>query len=225
MNMPIRNLLTSMILMMALLILPMTGVYAGDQVKWKTFKEKSGLYTINYPSNWIPQKIDEFEGYEITSPINMYFVYSGGGSSGAIISITADESIFTNATDSVDSIYAYAQSLPRYKLLQPMECGKYVLKEAQACSTIISYKNTELSGKPIVSELDIVTIDEEGVEYVMAYIATKGLFDDFLPVAEEMVKSFSVTGDILSTGEESAEGANDSPNLPPLKESPTFQKL
>jgi len=113
MNMPIRNLLTSTILMMALLIRPMTGVYAGDQVKWK----------------------------------------------------------------------------------------------------------------PIVSELDIVTIDEEGVEYVIAYIATKGLFDDFLPVAEEMVKSFSVTGDILSTGEESAEGANDSPNLPPIKESPTFQKL
>ena len=225
MNTRIQDLLTSLILVMALLILPITGVYGADEVKWKTFKEKSGLYTIKYPSNWIPQKIDEVEGYEITSPINMYFVYSNSGSSGAVISITADESIFTNATDSVDSIHAYAQSLPRYKLLQPIECGKYVLKEAPACSTIISYKNTELPGKPIVSELDIVTIDEEGVEYVISYIATKGLFDDFIPVAEEMVKSFSVTGDILSTGEESVEGANESPDLPPLTESPAFQKL
>jgi len=225
MNMRIQSLLTPTILMMALLVLPITGVYAADEVKWKTFKEKNGLYTIKYPSNWIPQKVDELKGYEITSPINMYFVYSGSGSSGAIISITADESIFTNAIDSVDSIYAYAQSLPSYKLVQPMECEKYVLKEAQTCSTIISYKNTELPGKPIVSELDIVTIDEDGVEYVMAYIATKGLFDDFIPVVEEMVKSFSVTGDILSIGEESVEGANESPDLPPLKESPTFQKL
>lgn len=225
MNMWNPNLLALAILMMGLLVLPMTGVYAGEQVKWKTFEEKDGLYTVKYPSNWIPQKIDEIEGYEITSPINMYFVYSGSGTTGAIISIMADESIFTNVTDSVDSIYAYAQSLPRYKLLQPMECVKYVLKETQACSTVISYKNTELPGKPIVSELDIVTIDEDGVQYMIGYTATKGLFDDFLPVAEEMVKSFSVTGDIMSTGEESAEGANDSPDLPPLTESPTYQKL
>jgi len=225
MNTPIQNMFSPVILVVALLVLPISGVYAEDEVKWKTFKEKNGLYTIKYPSNWIPQKIDEYEGIEITSPINMYFVYSGSGSSGAIISIAADESIFTNATDSVDSIYAYAQSLPRYKLLQSMECGKYVLKDTPACSTIISYKNTELPGKPVVSELDIVTIDEEGVEYVISYIATKGLFDDFIPVAEEMVKSFSVTGDILSTGEESVEGANESPDLPPLTESPAFQKL
>jgi len=224
MNTRIQNLLTPAILMATLFILPLTGLYGEDEVKWKTFKEKNGLYTIKYPSNWIPQKVDEFEGVEITSPINMYFVYSDSRSSGAIISIAADESIFTNATDSVDSIYAYAQSLPRYKLVQPMECGKYVLKEVQACSTVISYKNTELPGNPIVTELDIVTIDEDGVEYVMAYIANKGLFDDFLPVVEEMVKSFSVTGDILSTGEESL-GVNDSPDLPPLTESPTFQKL
>ena len=224
MNTRIQNLLTPAILMATLFILPLTGLYAEDEVKWKTFKEKNGLYTIKYPSNWIPQKVDEFEGVDITSPINLYFVYSDSRSSGAIISIAADESIFTNATDSVDSIYAYAQSLPRYKLVQPMECEKYVLKEVQACSTVISYKNTELPRKPIVTELDIVTIDEDGVEYVMAYIANKGLFDDFLPVVEEMVKSFSVTGDILSTGEESL-GVNDSPDLPPLTESPTFQKL
>ena len=225
MNMQIQDLFIPAILLIGFLVLSMTGAYAADDVKWKTFKEKNGLYTIKYPSNWIPQKIDEYEGQEITSPINMYFVYSGSRTSGAIIYIMADESIFTNATDSVDAIYAYAQSLPRYKLLEPMECGKYVLKQVPSCSTIISYKNTELPGKPIVSELDIVTIDEDGVQYMIAYVATKGLFDDFLPVAEEMVKSFSVTGDILSAGEDSMGGANESPDLPPLKEPATYQKL
>lgn len=225
MNMQILDLLTAATLMMALLVLPMTGVYAGDQVKWKTFNEKNGLFTIKYPSNWIPQKIGGYEGVEVTSPIAMSFLYSGSGTSGAIISITADESVFTNATDSIDSIYAYAQSLPKYKLLEPMECGKYTINGIYACSALLSYKNVELPGKPIVSELDIVIIDENGMQYIIGYTATKGLFDDFLPVAEEMVKSFSVTGDILSTEEESAEGVNDSPDLPPLKESPTFQKL
>jgi hypothetical protein len=40
-----------------------------------------------------------------------------------------------------------------------------------------------------------------------------------------MVKSFNVTGDILSSGEESIEGTDDSPDLPPLTESPTVKKL
>ena len=211
--------------MMGLLILPMTGVFAGDEVKWKTFKEKNGLYTIEYPSNWVPQKMDEYEGVEITSPINMNFIYVGSGSQFASIGILADETIFTNATDLIDSTYAVGQSFPKYKVLEPMECAKYMITQTNACSTIISFKNTELPGKPMVNELDIVTIDEDGVQYLIYYTATKDLFDDFLPVVEEMVKSFSVTGDILSTGEESAEGANDSPDLPPLTESPTFQKL
>jgi hypothetical protein len=45
-----------------------------------------------------------------------------------------------------------------------------------------------LSGKPTVKELDIVTIDEYGVPYIIVYGATKNLFDDFLPDAEEMIR-------------------------------------
>jgi len=225
MSVLIRKLITPAILMTILLILPMTQIYAGEQVKWKTFKEKNDLYTIKYPSNWVPTKVEEYEGTELTSPINMNFIYSGGGSKFASIGISGDESIFTNATDIVDSVYAVAQSFPGYKLVQPMECGTYTINKVNACSTIISYKNTDLPGKPMVNELDIVAIDENGIQYVIYYGATKKIFDEFLPVVGEMVTSFSVTGDILSNGEESAEGANDSPDLPPLTESSTFQKL
>ena len=45
------------IVAMCLIIIPGTQVYAGEQVKWKTFNEKNGLFTIKYPSNWIPQKM------------------------------------------------------------------------------------------------------------------------------------------------------------------------
>lgn len=225
MNMKILDLLTAATLMMALLVLPMTGVYAGDQVKWKIFKEKNGLYTIKYPSNWVPQKMDEYEGVEITSPINMNFIYVGGGSQFANIGILADETIFSNATDLIDSTYAVGQSFPKYKVLEPMECAKYMITQTNACSTIISFKNTELPGKPMVNELDIVTIDENGVQYVIYYTASKDLFDDFLPVIEEMVKSFTITGNILSTDDESALRTEDSPELPPLTPSPTVKKL
>jgi len=213
------------IIMGMFLIFSGTQVYAGEQVKWKTFNEKNGVFTIKYPSNWIPQKTPEFEGVEITSPIAMNFIYSGSGSSGAILTITADESIFTNATDSIDAIYAYGESLSKYKLVEPMECGNYVINGVSACSTILSYKNAELPGKPVVNELDVVTIDEDGVQYVIGYVATKNLFDELLPVAQEMIKSFSVTGNILSSEGEPTSTTGDSPDLPPLTESPTFKKL
>jgi hypothetical protein len=213
------------IVAMCLIIIPGTQVYAGEQVKWKTFNEKNGLFTIKYPSNWIPQKMGEYEGVVITSPIAMNFIYSGSGSSGAIITITADESIYTNVTDSIDSIYAYGQSLSKYKLLEPMECGKYMINGINACSTVLSYKNVGLPGKPIVNELDVVTIDEDGVQYVIGYIATKDSFDDLLPVAQEMIKSFNVTGSVLPSEDESASTTGNSPELPPLTESPTVKKL
>ena len=228
-SMPKYGLITGLIsfgiVMTSLLILSGTQIYAAEQVKWKTFNEKNGVFIIKYPSNWIPQKTPEFEGAEITSPIAMNFIYSGSGSSGAILTITADESIFTNASDSIDAIYAYGQSLSKYNLLEPMECGNYVINRVSACSTVLSYKNVELPGKPIVNELDVVMIDEDGVQYVISYIATRNLFDDLLPVAQEMIKSFNVTGNILSSDGEPTSTTDESPDLPPLTGSPTFNKL
>ena len=217
--------LIAFVLITLIFIFPATQIVATENVRWKTFNEKNGLYTIQYPSNWVPTKIDEYEGVELTSPINMNFIYSGGGSKFASMGISGDESIFTNVSDLVDSVYAVAQSFPSYKLVQPMECATYTINKVPACSTIISYKNTGLPGKPLVNELDIVAIDDEGIQYAMYYGATKKIFDDFLPVVEEMVGSFNVIGDILSSEGESIQGSGDSPELPPLTQSPTVKKL
>jgi hypothetical protein len=106
-----------------------------------------------------------------------------------------------------------------------MECGKCMINGINACSTVLSYKSVELPGKPIVNELDVVTIDEDGIQYVIGYIATEDSFDDLLPVAQEMIKSFHVTGSVLSSEGESTSALGDSPELPPLTESPTVKKL
>jgi hypothetical protein len=217
--------LITCILIILILIFPVTHIIATENVKWKIFKEKNGLFTVKYPSNWVPTKVDEYEGAELTSPINMNFIYSGGGSQFASIGISGDESIFTNATDLIDSVYAVAQSFPSYKLVQPMECETYTINKVNACSTVISYKNTDLPGNPVVNELDIVAIDQDGVQYVIYYGATKKIFDDFLSAVGEMVTSFNVTGDILTSAEDFTEGTDVSPDLPPVTESPKVKKL
>jgi hypothetical protein len=153
----------------------------------------------------------------------MDFVYSGGGSSDiASVSVIADESIFTNASEVVET---FSEALPsKFKVIQPMECTKYVIKGSEGCSIITTYKQTDLRGNPTVKEMDIVIIDEYGVQYTLIYGASKNLFDDFLPVAEEMIRSFN-SGNILSTDDESALATDESPELPPLNESPTIKKL
>jgi hypothetical protein len=178
-----------------------TQIHGSENVSWKIFKEKNGVFTIKYPSNWIPKNIGGIEGVEVNFPISMFFYYMGGGYSVAQISIIAEESIFTNATDSVDSLIATAQSSPKYKLIEPTECGKYMISGISACSVVTSNQNVKLPGKPMVNNLDIVTIDKEGIEYGISYMSTKDLFDHFLPVLEEMVGSFNVTEHILSSAE------------------------
>jgi hypothetical protein len=64
------------VIAVAILILPLTPVYTVDKVKWKTFKEKNGLFTLKYPSDWSPTKPSE----ETYAPINLYFFHTIGGS-------------------------------------------------------------------------------------------------------------------------------------------------
>lgn len=217
-NTHILRLISSAALLTVILTFPLTQSFATTEVKWKTFKEKNGLFTIEYPSNWSPYK--DKQNSEYSSPIDMSFYYTGGSDEFASVGVVAEEAIFTNVSDSIDSIHASVQSLSKYKVVEPIECTKYLIKDTISCSTIFSYRNTDVSGNPTINELDIVTIDDEGVQYLVYYSATKNVFDDFLPVAEEMVKSFTVTGNILSSGEESnLEGTEDSPALPPLPNS------
>lgn len=208
------------VLVMAVLISPLLSVYAVQDVKWKTFKEKSGLFTIKYPANWIPQKTSTNQ--EMNPPLSMNFVYTGPHLSGAIVGVSADESILTNTTDLIDSISAYGQSFLNYRVLQPMECEKYMINGIKACSIVISYKNMILPGRPTVNELDIATIDENGVQYLMYYMTTKDLFESFLPVVQEMVGSFNVTGNIIDSSGSLRGGAQ--PSGQPLFSEPSDVK-
>lgn len=220
MELRILGSLSFLSVMTLILVVSGTQIYAGEGVKWKNFKEKDGLFTMKYPSNWFPSKSTDDE---YSSLLNMYFTYSGGGRSDvAAVTIIADESVFTNVLDSIDTL---SESLgSKFKLIQPMECTKYVIKGLEACSIISSYKAKDLPGDPTIMEMDVAIIDEYGVEYTFIYGATKNIFDDFLPVAEEMIRSFD-SDNILFPEDESEVATDEAPELPPLSETPTIKKL
>ena len=56
---------------------------------------------------------------------------------------------------------------------------------------IVTYRNTDLEGRPLVYELVVRALDK-GTEYILLYYVTADLYDYFLPVAERMISSFNV---------------------------------
>jgi len=211
------GLILSALLTTLILIVNVTLINASENIKWKTFEAKDGLFTIKYPSNWSPLKLDDED--DSTSLINTGFTYQGKGKSFALINLYGDESIFTNITDKIDSTSAAKQNLQNHKLIQSIECSKYTVNGLGACSQIESFK-LDIEGysiKPLVNQLTVGTIDEDGIEYLILYTATHKQFDDFLPIAEEIIKSFTITG--TSRDNDSTTGTDESPELPPLSPS------
>src|ERR1044071_4449440 len=160
---------------------------ATSQVQWKNFKEKNGLFTIKYPSNWSPYKYIE----DTSAPVNIYFAYAGTGSSFAELVLSGEESIYSNVTDPANSYPVYLESYPGYKVIQEAKCGKYTINNITACHMIVTYRNTDLEGRPLVYELVVGALDK-GTEYILLYYVTADLYDYFLPVAERMISSFNV---------------------------------
>lgn len=189
--------------------LPTDTSIHGRNVKWKTFKDKNGIFTIKYPSNWSPIKPTT----ESPAPIDIYFFHAERGSF-VTLTLYADESILSSNVDLMDSYLAYDQSEQNYRLIQPTECEKYMVNTIKVCSAIDTFRLTTVDSKPMITQLIMGGIDSEGVEYGVTYRATPDLFDDFLPVAEELIGSLNVTGNILNSGGESVKYVLNTTNLP-----------
>jgi hypothetical protein len=132
------------------------------------------------------------------------------------VQVRIEDSVLSNVTDLMDSFAANLQNEPNYKLIQQIECSKYMIKDQAACSQIVIYKLTTSPVKPLVKELTVATIGDD-VQYSLFYRATKDLYDHFLPVAKEMIRSYNVTGSITEGGQ--------SPDLPPLSNTSQLKEL
>ena len=176
--MAILRLLVVSVLVSLGLSLQVIQIDAAGNVSWLQFKDKNGFFTVKYPSNWSPLKYNQ----DSSAPINILFSYSGRGASFAELSLFAEESIYGNASELVDSNYIYLQNQPNFKVLEEPECGKYRINNMSACHVVITLKDMDSFGKPTIKDLVIGAIDANGIEYSLDYYVTNDLYDIFLPV-------------------------------------------
>jgi tetratricopeptide (TPR) repeat protein len=136
----------------------------------------------------------------------MYFLYQGKGSSYAQLMVYAEESLFSNITALVENELTYINN-QNYKVLQPTQCGNYTIKNISACDVLVTYQGLPTEGEPIIKDLVVGAIDEQGYEYIINYHGTEKLYDHFFPVAKEMIRSYNITQSGSFPGEDNSETA------------------
>ena len=202
------------------LLFPITHTLGTGNVFWKIFKEKNDVFTIKYPSNWSYSKYHE----DSSEPINIYFYYQGRNSL-AELALFSEQSLFTNSSEMVESYPVYLQNHPDYYVLQPVKCGKYSIININACDIIVTYRDTRLENEPVVKHLIVGTLVKGGAEFIIEYFVTENLYEHYLPAAEEMIRSFNVTGNDESPHDKSVPDTEEPPEPSPLTKSPKIKKI
>jgi len=178
-------------------------------VTWKTFQDRDGLFSIQYPSNWTPSGV--IESMKV-GPIDILFLSPGSDEdSGAEVNFVqwADQSVFRSAQEALEaeiSTHQNNQTLTKFEIERPLECSRYTLNGLQACSVIY-----EISG-PDIGDLATMVVDSlaaDGTEYEVYYKSDFDSFEHFLPTVGSMIKSFQVTGSEPATSNFSITTQND----------------
>jgi len=162
-----------------------------SQVTWRTFNDREGLATVQYPSTWTPSG-----PLVVSGPIDIVFSSPGSDQeNGAEIEFIQYEakSPFSTARESLESEMAGVPNDPantNLEIERPIECSKYTLNGLPACSIIFEVDVDRIPRAIMVVD----ALADDGTEYEVYYRSDFESFEPFLPITESMINSFKTTG-------------------------------
>lgn len=161
-------------------------------ISWQTYNDRDNLFSVQYPSNWTPSGVAEADR---GGPIDTLFLAPVRSDQVGEIEFIqyAQPSAFSTAQESLQSEINSLQNDPtvtKFEIERPVECQRYTLAGLPACSYI--YEVVSSDGSLAVMAVDALAPD--GTEYEAYYKASFDLFQNLLPAAENMIKSFQLTG-------------------------------
>ena len=164
-----------------------------SQATWRTFNDREGLFTAQYPSNWTPGGVAEADS---SGPIDVVF-FAPVSAPDEVAEVEfiqyAQPSVFSTSREALESEINTLQNDPtvtKFEVERPLECEMYTLNGLPACSII--YEIASPDGQLALMIVDALAND--GTEYETYYRASFDLFNHYLPTAENMIKSFQTTG-------------------------------
>jgi hypothetical protein len=165
-----------------------------SQVTWRTFNDREGLFTVQYPSNWRPSNAAEADR---SGPIDTVFISPGSTeTTGAELEFIEYEvpSVFSTPKESLEQEITDLQNDPtvtKFEIERPLECAKYTLNGLAACSYVYEVDTTE--GSPLAI-MAVDALAPDGTEHEVYYRSDFNSFEHFLPIVESMIRSFQTTG-------------------------------
>lgn len=159
------------------------------QVTWKNYNDRNNLFSAQYPSNWIPSIIPDPD--DLSNFDTAFTLYGDSEDSFAEVEFIefTNPSAFSTSRESIESDLSFSQndpSLTKFEIERPIECTNYKVSGIQACSYIYEIADEDAESAGMI--VDAVAPD--GTEYYVYYRASFDLFETFLPVGENMIKSF-----------------------------------
>lgn len=159
---------------------------AYGQVSWKTFDEESGLFSIQIPSNWFPERLPESEKI---APIDYFFRYSDRGDSFAWVELLISNSYYFNSQDASEVHMRSYEQYDDFRVLQPVSCDSYTLSGKEACAFATTFR---LEGENQRSVLTVLTVNPDGTQYEAVFVASTNIFNTFLPVGKYIINSIII---------------------------------
>jgi len=156
------------------------------QLKWNTFEEKDGIFSIQIPSNWKEEEIPDV--YKL-SPVDYIFRYDDQGNSFAWIELMISGSTDADARSIADSYISYYQQFRDFNLLKSAECNTFTLNNIPACSILSSQ---QLEGEQRRNVLNVISVIPNGTQTDVVFITSSNIYEAFYPLGEYIIKSLDV---------------------------------
>jgi hypothetical protein len=159
------------------------------------YTDPRGRFTIYYPASWTISPLSEPNRFEENAREDIAVEFKGAEGSwksfNIVIKQLTDESTDVKGLTDFTMIDATTR-LRGGQVEESTECERYTIQGKQACSFIISSKpNPIIDQKMIMMQ---VTTLVNGTAYALSYGNTPSEFDRDLPMIEEMIASFTLTG-------------------------------
>ncbi len=161
------------------------GVAYG-QVSWKIFDEEKGLFSIQIPSNWFPERLAEADKL---APIDFIFSYSGRGDSFAWVELLISNSYYFNARDASEAYMLDYEQYDDFGVLQPIDCESFTLGGMEACAFTTTFRLEEEDQR---NALTLISVTPDGIQYEIVFVASTDIFNTFLPVGKYIINSVSI---------------------------------
>lgn len=154
---------------------------------WKKFDQGDGLFSLEIPSNWYPERTIDF-----TNSSFDYRFYPDSDNMTTEVTLFITKSNYSNSREVAESTISEAQLYDaNVSVLEPVNCNSN-LNNIPACSFSLTYK---MEDGIQVNIITVLSVDSDGIYVEATYAAISNIYDISLPIGMYIINSISFDSD------------------------------